>query len=161
MTRRAASPDPAEPSSRQLWMAAQRLADGDSPGLAAAMSGVAYQVLIDLIAGRDAGFAELLGDCRRVRDMTPEETAGRMERLALDAAERLMMSDNATVALRFLRDDPAAKAGRREAALNAANQNLLRMLHTISWEDLMEFRSLGRQGAANDIGPPGAVGFSP
>lgn len=165
MTRRTASSDPAEPSPRQLWMAAQRLADGDSPGLAAVMSGIAHAALIGLVADRDAGFAELLADCRRVRDMSPDETAARMERLALDAAERLMMSDNATVTLRFLRDDPAAKAGRREAALTAANQNLLRMLHTISWEDLMEFRALGRDGgpgaAANDTGPPEAVGFSP
>ena len=165
MTRRTASPAPAEPTPSQLWMAAQRLAAGDAPATAAVMAGLAHAVLIELIADRDPGFAELCIDCRRIHDMTPDETEQRLSRIAHDSAERLMMAGNATVTLRFLRDDPAAKGGRREAALNAANQNLLRMLHTISWEDLMEFRSLGRHAgpgtAANDAGPPGAVGFSP
>ncbi len=166
MTRRASSPDPAEPTPNQLWMAAQRLAAGDAPATAAVMAGITHAALIDLIADRDPGFAELCGDCRRIHDMSPEETEQRMSRLALDSAERLMMAGNATVTLRYLRDDPAAKASRREAALTAANQNLLRMLHTLTWDELMQFRSLGRYAAsrpaANDTGPPGPVAaFSP
>jgi hypothetical protein len=154
MTRRPAAADPAPPEPHRLWMAAQRLADGDDPALAAVMAGLHGELLARLIDGRDPGFAALCADCRRVRALSPEATEARLGRLALDAAERLLMAGNATVTLRFLRDDPAAKASRREAALIAANQNLLRMLHHMSWEELTELRAGAAPPAppANDGG---------
>jgi hypothetical protein len=142
MTRRTALTDPAAPTPRQLLRAAQRLAAGDAPAMAAAMAGIGYHALNDLLADREPSFMELLDDARRILALSPEERDRRHHILAMDALDLLLADACPTVVAQQQRRSASGSKGRREEALIQANRNLLRLLGTITHAELDEYQSL-------------------
>jgi hypothetical protein len=75
---------------RQRWIAAQRLAAGDTIRMAAVMANTKAAVL-SLLLGEDPEFQGLIEDCRAVHAMSRDAWRARAEAYARDAAERAMV----------------------------------------------------------------------
>jgi hypothetical protein len=75
---------------RQRWIAAQRLAAGDTLRMAAVMANTNAAVL-SLLLAEDPEFQGLIEDCRAIHAMPREEWRARAEAFARDAAERAMV----------------------------------------------------------------------
>jgi hypothetical protein len=88
-------PDPVRPKEpdltpRQRWIAAQRLAAGDTIRMTAVMANTSSAVL-SLLLNEDPEFQGLIEDCRAVHAMSRDEWRARAEAYARDAAERAMV----------------------------------------------------------------------
>src|SRR5690242_10885485 len=104
-----AAPETApEPTPRQLLVAAQLLAAGEPPALAAVQAGLSPSALAAL---RDApDFQALLQDCEALEAMPPDAQQARLRRLTLRAVERGLAEGRAgavVAALRLLGLAPA------------------------------------------------------
>jgi hypothetical protein len=91
----ACHPDPCPPKEpdltpRQRWIAAQRLAAGDTLRLAAVMANTKSAVL-SLLLNEDPEFQGLIEDCPVIHVMPRDEWRARAEAYARDAAERAMV----------------------------------------------------------------------
>jgi hypothetical protein len=75
---------------RQRWIAAQRLAAGDTIRMAAVQANTTSAVL-SLLHSEDPEFQGLVEDCRAVHQMPRDEWRVRAEAYARDAAERAMV----------------------------------------------------------------------
>jgi hypothetical protein len=87
--RRAVAAEPGDPSPAALRVAAEHLALGDSPALAAAAAQLSRAALLEHQAN-DPGFAELLADLRRILTMDQETWLARLQGRLRLAAERLL-----------------------------------------------------------------------
>ena len=91
----ACHPEPVRPKEpdltpRQRWIAAQRLAAGDTLRMAAVMANTNSAVL-SLLLNEDPEFQGLIEDCRVIHAMPRDEWRARAEAYARDAAERAMV----------------------------------------------------------------------
>lgn len=159
MPRRSAavSAEPTAPTPRQRLKAAQRLAAGDAPAMAAALADIDHDRLRELLDSREPAFLELLAECRRLAAMPAAQREERQQGLAMDAIDLALVDGVAVTTSHFLRGSAAARASRREEALIQANRNLSRLLHTITHEQLDEYQNLGKPKPANDMAPLGAA----
>jgi hypothetical protein len=123
---------PKEPdlTPRQRWIAAQRLAAGDTLRLAAVMANTNVAVL-NLLMAADLDFAGLIEDCRAIHQMSRDAWRARAEAYARDAAERAMVDGRVSTVNLLLKttglltdtsadadDDPdASMEGRADEAL--------------------------------------------
>src|SRR3954453_21275035 len=97
-----------EPSARQLLVAAQLLACGEPPALAAAQAGLAPSALAALRAPPD--FRDLVRVCEALEAMPPEAQQARLRTLTLRAVERGLAEGRAgtlAAAMRLLGLAPA------------------------------------------------------
>src|SRR3954447_6057583 len=96
---------------RQRWLAARRLAAGDTPRVAAAFAGVEAKDLEDL-AATDPGFMALLDDAKALRALSREQWRERVEGLLRDHVEDAIAEGRVTTinlglkGLRLLEDEP-------------------------------------------------------
>src|SRR3954453_9448901 len=105
---------------RQRWLAARRLAAGDTPRVAAAFAGAEAEDLEGL-AVTDPRFMALLDDARALRALSREQWSERVEGLLRDHVEHPIAEGRATTinlalrGLRLLEDEPEeyVRPGRR------------------------------------------------
>src|SRR3954447_4815080 len=96
---------------RQRWLAARRLAAGDTPRVAAAFAGAEVEDLEDL-AATDPRFMALLDDARALRALSRDQWRGGGEGLLRDHVEDAIAEGRVTTinlglkGLRLLEDEP-------------------------------------------------------
>src|SRR4051794_23437956 len=96
---------------RQRWLAARRLAAGDTPRVAAAFAGAEVEDLEDL-AATDPRFMALLDDAKALRALSREQWRERVEGLLRDHVEDAIAEGRVTTinlglkGLRLLEDEP-------------------------------------------------------
>jgi hypothetical protein len=102
---------------RQRWIAAQRLAVGDTLRMAAVMANTKSAVL-SLLLSEDPEFQGLIEDCRVIHAMPRDEWRARAEAFARDAAERAMVNGPGQHAEPLPQDQRPA-GGERRGAVDA------------------------------------------
>jgi hypothetical protein len=138
-------------SPRQRWIAAQRLAAGDSLRLAAVMANTNSAVL-SLLLNEDPEFQGLIEDGRAIHAMPRDEWCARAEAFARDAAERAMV-DGRVSTLNLCLKASGLLAGTAEDA--ADDDPLQAWMDGLSDEEWAEYEALGDEDEQAEVMPAG------
>ncbi len=145
--RRVVVAEPGEPTPAALRLAAEHLALGDSPALAAAAAQLSRATLLELQAN-DPGFAELLADLRRILAMDQETWLARLQGRLRLVAERLLDAGETSFVNQVVRltDAFSLERGGRTAPPSTLEEGrlLLDVLAGMAPEQVLDF-VLGHQ----------------